>query len=225
MNPMPIRVPLGNAGDISALLQVPPSARAALVLAHGAGAGMAHPFMADFAGALALREVATLRFNFPSMDRGSRRPDTPAVAQDTVRAAVDEARRRLPGVPLFAGGKSFGGRMSSLAQAHAPLPDVRGLLFVGFPLHPAGKPSVDRAAHLTQVDRPMLFLQGTRDALAEAELITSVMRSLGSRATLVSVDDADHAFHVRARSGTDDATVMQSMADSAHAWMIRLSSQ
>ncbi len=222
MNPLPIRVPLGNAGDVSALLQVPPSPRATFVFAHGAGAGMAHPFMAGFAAALALRGVATLRFNFPSMDRASRRPDAPAVAQATVRAAVDDARRRLPRVPLFAGGKSFGGRMSSQAQANGPMADVRGLVFVGFPLHPAGKPSIERAAHLAQVECPMLFLQGARDALAEAALITGVVRALGARATFVSVADADHAFHVRARSGTDDATVLQSMADAAAAWMVEL---
>jgi uncharacterized protein len=222
MNLIPIRVELGDAGDVSALLQVPPSPRTAFVFAHGAGAGMAHPFMADFAAALAARAVATLRFNFPSMDRGSRRPDTPAVAQATVRAAVDEARRRLPGIPLFAGGKSFGGRMSSQAQASAPLPQVRGLVFVGFPLHPAGKPSIERAAHLAQVDCPMLFLQGSRDALAEEARIAGVVRTLGSRATFVSVEDADHAFHVRARSGTDDATVLQAMADAVATWMFAL---
>jgi uncharacterized protein len=219
---MPIRVPIGNLGDVAALLQVPPSPRAAFVFAHGAGAGMTHPFMAAFAAALASLGVATLRFNFPSMDRASRRPDTPAVAQAAVRAAVDEARRRLPGVPLFAGGKSFGGRMSSQAQAESPLPQVRGLVFVGFPLHPAGKPSVERAAHLAQVNCPMLFLQGTRDALAEAALIAGVVRSLAPRATLVPVTDADHAFHVRVRSGTDDAAVVQSMAETAAAWMGRL---
>jgi uncharacterized protein len=222
VNPVPIRVPLGVVGDVSALLQVPPSPRAAFVFAHGAGAGMTHPFMAAFAAALTSLGVATLRFNFPSMDRASRRPDTPAVAQAAVRAAVDEARRRLPGVPLFAGGKSFGGRMSSQAQAQAPLPEVRGLVFVGFPLHPAGKPSVERAAHLARVDCPMLFLQGTRDALAEAALVAGVVHSLGVRATLVPVADADHAFHVRVRSGTDDAAALQSMAETAAAWMDRV---
>lgn len=179
--------------------------------------------MAQFADALFTRHVATLRFNFPSIERGSRRPDSPVIAQAAVCAAVDEARRLVPGVPLFAGGKSFGGRMTSQAQAQGRLGPVRGLLFVGFPLHPAGKPSIDRAAHLAQVDCPMLFLQGSRDALAVATLIAGVVHSLGRRATLVSFDDADHAFHVRARSGTNDAAVLHSMADAAAAWMVTLS--
>jgi uncharacterized protein len=222
VNPVPIRVPLGVVGDVSALLQVPPSPRAAFVFAHGAGAGMTHPFMAAFAAALTSLGVATLRFNFPSrtaLPAGRTRPPLPRLP------CVPRWTKRGAGCPAFlyfAGGKSFGGRMSSQAQAQAPLPEVRGLVFVGFPLHPAGKPSVERAAHLARVDCPMLFLQGTRDALAEAALVAGVVHSLGVRATLVPVADADHAFHVRVRSGTDDAAALQSMAETAAAWMDRV---
>jgi predicted alpha/beta-hydrolase family hydrolase len=180
---------------------------------------MAHPFMASVANGLADRGIATLRYQFPYMERGSRRPDTPRVAHAAVRAAVDEAARRLPGLPLLAGGKSFGGRMTSQAQAAAPLPGVRGLVFVGFPLHPAGKPSDERAAHLSDVDLPMLFLQGTRDDLADPELLQPVVKRLGARATLHSVTDADHSFHVPARSGRKDADVMREMLDVVAAWL------
>jgi predicted alpha/beta-hydrolase family hydrolase len=168
---------------------------------------------------LALRNVATLRFQFPFMERGSRRTDAPAVAHAAVRAAVREAASQCPTLPLFAGGKSFGGRMSSQAQALEPLPGVAGLVFVGFPLHPAGKPSLERAAHLAEVRCPMLFLQGTRDELAVAQMV----RSLGPRATLRSFEDADHAFHVRVKSGSDDASVRESMLDATVEWMDDLS--
>jgi hypothetical protein len=187
---------------VSALLHAPGAARACYVFAHGAGAGMTHAFMAAVAAGLAARGIATLRYQFPYMERGSKRPDTPAVAHAAVRAAVAEAARRCPGLPLVAGGKSFGGRMTSQAQAGEPLPGVRGLVFFGFPLHPAGKPAIERAAHLAKVECPMLFLQGTRDALAEVALITSVTNELGARrATLELVAEADHSFHVPARSG------------------------
>ena len=204
---------------VSALLDAPAEARAALVLAHGAGAGMRHPFMAGVAASLARRGIACLRSQFPSMERGVRRPDAPAVAHATVRAAVTTASLRLPGLRLFAGGKSFGGRMTSQAQAAAPLPGVRGLVFLGFPLHPAGKPDDARAAHLTEVRVPMLFLQGTRDALADLALLQPVLARLGPRATLHRLDGADHSFHVPARSGRTDAEVLESLVDALVDWI------
>jgi uncharacterized protein len=214
-----LTVPLDGHGSVSALLLTPSAASACYVFAHGAGAGMAHPFMTSLAEVLAERRIATLRFNFPSMERGSKRPDPPAVAHAAVRAAVAEAGQRLPGLPLFAGGKSFGGRMSSQAQALRPLDGVRGLVFVGFPLHPAGKPGLDRAQHLTDIACPMLFLQGTRDDLAELTLLREVLARLGSRATLRVFDDADHAFHVRAGSGRNDAQVREALADAIAGWV------
>jgi predicted alpha/beta-hydrolase family hydrolase len=203
----------------SYLLLAPAAAQAGYVFAHGAGAGMAHEFMEAIATGLAERRIATLRFQFPFMEQGSKRPDPPAVAQAAVRAAVDEAARRLPGLPLFAGGKSFGGRMTSQAQAAQPLPGVRGLVFVGFPLHPAGKPGSERARHLAQVDLPMLFLQGTRDALAELDLLRTALKPLGRRASLHVAEGADHAFHVLARSGRNDAQVRQELLDAMAEWM------
>jgi hypothetical protein len=201
------------------LLQSPPNAHACLVLAHGAGAGMTHPFMQTVADGLAARGIATLRYQFPYMERGSKRTDPSAVAHATVRAAVAEAARLLPDVPLFAGGKSFGGRMASQAQAESPLPDVRGLVFLGFPLHPAGKPSTDRAAHLDQVNVPMLFLQGTRDDLASLELLRPVVKKLGDRATLAVFEHADHSFHVPAKSGRKDAEVMEDLLHTLARWI------
>lgn len=212
------RVPVGDAGTVSALWMVPAQPRCCYVFAHGAGAGMEHPFMAELAAALAGQEVATVRYQFPSMERGARRPDAPPVAHATVRAAVAEARRQLPGVPHFAGGKSFGGRMTSQAQALVPLEGVRGLAFVGFPLHPAGKPGVERAEHLRQVGCPMLFLQGSRDALADLALLQGALAPLGSRATLEVIDDADHSFHVRAASGRRDRDVVIGLADAMATW-------
>ncbi len=193
----------------------PPDARAAYVFAHGAGAGMTHAFMAAFAEGLGARGIATLRFDFPYMEKGSKRPDPPGVAHAAVREAVEEASRRFPGLPLFAGGKSFGGRMTSQAQAKSALPGVRGLVFVGFPLHPAGKPGVERAAHLAEVAIPMLFLQGTRDELAQMALLRPVVDSLGERATLRTFEDADHSFHVPARTGRKDAEVMRELVEVA----------
>ena len=213
----PIALPAG--GSVSALLDLPASPVAFYVFAHGAGAGMRHAFMQAMAAGLVERGVAVLRFQFPFMEQGSRRPDTPAAAQAAVRAAVHEATQRLPGVPLFAGGKSFGGRMTSQAQAAAPLPGVRGLVFVGFPLHPAGKPATERAQHLAGVQLPMLFLQGTRDALADLDLVRQVTSSLGERAALHIVEGADHAFHVLARSGRNDAQVRTEMLDAMAGWM------
>ncbi|HUE77792.1 MAG TPA: alpha/beta family hydrolase, partial [Longimicrobiales bacterium] len=188
-----LRFAVADSGDVSALLVAPPSPRAALVLAHGAGAGMRHAFMQAVADGLAERGVATLRYQFPYMEAGGRRPDRPAVAHAAVRAAVDAAGRELPDVPLFAGGKSFGGRMTSQAAADAPLPGVRGLVFFGFPLHPPGRPGTERADHLAAVTVPMLFLQGTRDDLADLALLRPVLEPLGDRATLHVVEGADHS--------------------------------
>jgi len=204
---------------VSALLRASADARACCVLAHGAGAGMRHPFMGAIAEALATRGIATLRYQFPYMENGSRRPDVPAVAHAAVRAAVAEAARAMPGVALVAGGKSFGGRMTSQAQAAMPLPGVRGLVFLGFPLHPAGKPSDERAAHLADVHVPMLFLQGTRDDLASLALLKPVIERLGANASLELSDDADHSFHVPARSGRKDADVLAALAGAISAWV------
>ena len=199
----------------------PKVAQALLVLAHGAGAGMKHPFMAAVAKGLAERGIATLRYEFDYMAKGTKRPDPPKVAQARVREAVAQAARRMPGVALFAGGKSFGGRMTSQAQAESPLEGVSGLVFFGFPLHAAGKPSADRARHLAEVKVPMLFLQGSRDALASLELLTPVVKKLGTRATLEVVEGADHSFHVPAKSGRSDADVLAGMLDAVAAWMVR----
>jgi predicted alpha/beta-hydrolase family hydrolase len=214
-----LRIPLAEGASTSALLDTPARPRACYVFAHGAGAGMDHAFMAAMASGLAQRGVASLRFQFPFMEQGSRRPDSPKVAHAAIRAAVQEAAGRLPGVPLFAGGKSFGGRMTSQAQAAEPLPGVRGLVFVGFPLHAAGKPSVDRATHLADVQVPMLFLQGTRDTLAEVDLIRATTNKLGRRATLHIVEGADHAFHVLVRSGRNDDQVREELLATMAGWM------
>ncbi|NPU14356.1 alpha/beta hydrolase [Bradyrhizobium sp. 83002] len=214
----PLSIPVAGAGPVSALLLAPPQARACFVFAHGAGAGMTHTFMNDAAESLARRGVATLRFQFPYMEKGSKRPDPPALAQATVRAAVAEAARLCPGLPLIAGGKSFGARMTSQAQSVLPLPGVAGLAFLGFPLHPAGKPSVARADHLDGVALPMLFLQGTRDKLAETELLEPVVKRLERRATLHLIAQADHAFHVPARSGRDDLAVMDELTLTFASW-------
>ena len=218
MNPTAVSIALADGGSISGLLQVPPGAVAGYVLAHGAGAGMTHPFMVAAAAGLAERRIATLRYQFPYMERGGNRPDPPKLAHTAVRAAVAEAAKRLPDLPLIAGGKSFGGRMTSQAQAAAPLPGVRGLAFLGFPLHPAKQPSTDRAKHLFDVAVPMLFLQGTRDALAERELIEPLCLQLGARAKLQLFESADHSFHVPARSGRTDADVMRDMLDAFASW-------
>jgi predicted alpha/beta-hydrolase family hydrolase len=216
------KIDVGEAGRVSALWLAPAKPRACYVFAHGAGAGMAHASMAGFAAGLAAREVATLRFQFPYMEKGGRRTDPPAVAHATVRAAVEAAAGLGPGLPLFAGGRSFGGRMTSQAQAESPLPGVRGLVFVGFPLHPAGKPGTARADHLSRIEVPMLFLQGTRDELASLDLLNPVVHALGPNATLELFDDADHSFHVRVRSGRNDARVLEDMLDATVAWMANL---
>lgn len=204
---------------VSAILFVPPEPIACYVMAHGAGAGMTHPFMSAFAHGLAERRIATLRYQFPFIENGSKRPDGPALAHATVRAAIDEAARRLPSAVIIAGGKSFGGRMTSQTQAEEPMPKVAGLAFVGFPLHPAGKPSTDRAAHLSGITIPMLFLQGTRDALADLVLVSTATVGLRGKATLKIIEGADHSFHVLARSGRTDTQVMAEMLDAFADWV------
>ncbi|MFI5321048.1 MAG: alpha/beta family hydrolase, partial [Myxococcota bacterium] len=188
-------------------------ARALLLLAHGAGADMRHAFLEATAEALAARQIATLRFQFPWMQRGERRLDAPPALHDAVRAAFAVAEQCSEGLPLFAGGKSLGGRMTSQVAATGALVAARGIVFLGFPLHPAGKPGTDRAAHLRDVAQPMLFAQGTRDALADLALLRPVIASLGARAQLHLEEDADHAFHVRKKSGRDDVRVIASLAD------------
>jgi predicted alpha/beta-hydrolase family hydrolase len=205
-------------GSVSGLLLAPADAWAVLALAHGAGAGMRHRFMEEVARALAERGIATLRYQFPYMEEGGRRPDPPAVLEATVRAAAAAAKASAPGRILLAGGKSLGGRMTSGAMARRPLEGVAGLVFFGFPLHPSRQPAVTRAEHLERVAAPMLFLQGTRDDLAELDLITGVCAGLGPRATLHVVEGADHSFGVLKRSGRTGDEVMAELADSVAAW-------
>jgi predicted alpha/beta-hydrolase family hydrolase len=214
-----VTITISDTQRVSGLLQLPTKARACYVLAHGAGAGMTHPFMAAIAEGLTERGIATLRFQFLYMEQGSRRPDPPKLAHAAVRAAVQEAARRFPKLPLFAGGKSFGGRMTSQAQAASPLPGVRGLVFLGFPLHPPGKPSNERAKHLFDTGIPMLFLQGTRDELADLQLLQPLCQELGDRATLKLFQDADHSFHVPARSGRKDSEVRVELLDAMAEWL------
>jgi predicted alpha/beta-hydrolase family hydrolase len=214
-----LKINVGSAGQVSALLTRPKDARACYVLAHGAGAGMHHASMEAIATGLAERGIATLRYQFPYMEKGSKRPDPPALAQATVRAAAAEAAKLCAGLPLIAGGKSFGGRMTSQAQAKAPLDGLKGLAYFGFPLHPAGKPSAERATHLAEVKIPMLFLQGTRDTLAELSLLKPVVNGLGNRATLHLADGADHSFHVLKSSGRNDREVLAEILDAFAAWV------
>lgn len=214
-----ISIDVGAGKAVSGLWLASEDTRACLALAHGAGAGMDHRAMTAIAEGLCRRGVATLRYQFPYMELGRKRVDAPGVAQATVRAAVAAARDRIADLPLFAGGKSFGGRMTSQAQAQSPLEGVRGLVFFGFPLHPAGKPSVERAAHLSRVSIPMLFVQGTRDALADLALLQGAVGALGARATLQLVADADHSLHVPAKTGRADAEVLDEALADAAAWM------
>ncbi len=207
-----------RADGVSGLLLRPDGARLLYVLAHGAGAGMRHPFLESIAQGLAERSIATLRYQFLYMERRSRRPDPPAVAAATVRAAVAEAARVAPGLPLIAGGKSFGGRMTSTAQAQEALPGVRGLVFLGFPLHPPGRPADKRAEHLAEVRIPMLFLQGDRDEFADLKLLRPMVKQLGERATLHLVEGGDHSFHVLKRSGRTDVEVMAELVATIVAW-------
>jgi predicted alpha/beta-hydrolase family hydrolase len=216
------KIDVDTVGTVSALWLRPRDAVACFVFAHGAGAGMSHPFMDAVAMGLFERSIATLRYQFPYMEEGRRRPDVPRTAHATVRAAVAEAVRLSTGLPIVAGGKSFGARMTSQAQAAKPLSGVRGLAFFGFPLHPAREPSDSRAKHLTDVYVPMLFLQGDRDKLAELPLLQMVTYRLGERATLHVVEHADHSFHVTKRSGTTVQAVMTEMLDIASSWMATL---
>ncbi|MBV9052640.1 MAG: alpha/beta hydrolase [Hyphomicrobiales bacterium] len=218
-SPERITITVGGSVRVSALFQMPTRARACYVLAHGAGAGMMHPFLAAVADELAGRGIASLRYQFPYMEHGSKRPDVPKTAHATVRAAVAEALSREARLPLFAGGKSFGGRMTSQAQAVAPLPQVRGLAFLGFPLHPAGRPSRERGRHLFDIRIPMLFLQGTRDALAFLPELEPLCAALGPRATLKLFEEADHSFHVPARTGLTDPQVRGLVLDALAGWI------
>ena len=218
-NLQPVTISFDEEHSVSALLLAPPNARACYVLAHGAGAGMRHPFMASVAEGLAERGVATLRYQFPYMERGSKRPDAPKLAHAAIRAAVAEMARLAPDLALIAGGKSFGGRMTSQAQAASPLPGVRGIAFLGFPLHAPGRPSDERGNHLFDVQIPMLFMQGTRDEFANLELLEPLVKQLGARATLKLFPDADHSFHVPARTGRKDADVRAEMLDVFASWI------
>jgi predicted alpha/beta-hydrolase family hydrolase len=218
-----VTIQVDETRRVSGLLLRPPAALACYVFAHGAGAGMEHPSMRVMAEELAQRQVATLRYQFPYMEQRSRRPDPPALCHRTVRAAVTEAARLTPGVPLYAGGRSFGGRMTSQAQAAAPLAGVGGLIFLGFPLHPAGRPATERARHLFDVHIPMLFVQGTRDELAHLELLEPLIRELGAHATLKALADADHSFHVPARSGKKDPDIRREALTTVADWIEGLS--
>jgi predicted alpha/beta-hydrolase family hydrolase len=219
--PTSLQLAVDATHDVAMIWQQPAGAWATFVFAHGAGAGMQHAFMATVADELGERGIATLRYQFPYMDRGSRRPDPPPLCHATVRAAVAAARQRKADGPLLAGGKSFGARMTSQAEALTPL-GVDGLVFLGFPLHPAGKPADARGAHLADVGVPMLFLQGTRDALADHALVRGLVARLGESAALVSIEGADHSFHVPARSGRSDAQVRSDMLDELASWTRRL---
>lgn len=217
-----LRIAVGDE-SVSALLIRPANPRALYLFAHGAGAGMTHRSMVSNAEGLAERGIATLRFQFPYMEKGSRRPDPPKIAHAAVRAAAAEALRLAPDLPLFAGGRSFGGRMTSQTQADSPLPGVRGLAFLGFPLHPAGKPGIERAEHLSRVEVPMMFVSGARDALAEMDLLKPVVDGLGDRATLHVVAEADHSLKVPAKSGRTPAETEAEALDVMAKWMIGLS--
>ena len=214
-----LTIDLEDGRTVSGLLHIPRQPLACLVLAHGAGAGMTHPFLSALSTGLAERRIATLRYQFPYMERGSKRPDPPKIAQATVRATIVLARRLVAPLPLFAGGKSFGGRMTSQAEAESPLPGIRGLVFLGFPLHPPGRPSDERGRHLLDVRVPMLFLQGTRDDFASPPLLRTLIGRLGPRATLELIADADHSFRVPARTRRGSEEVFTGMLEKLVAWM------
>jgi predicted alpha/beta-hydrolase family hydrolase len=211
-----------GGGEVSALLMLPAESRVMLVLAHGAGAGMGHPFLASLAAELAAVGVATLRYQFPYMEQRRRVPDSPAVLTATVRAAVRTAAEAAPRLPLIAGGKSMGGRMTSQATAQQPLEGVRGLVFFGFPLHPPKRPGTKRGEHLKKVTVPMLFLQGTRDTLADLTLLKPICKDLGSLATLHIIETADHSFRVLKKSGKTDAQALQELAQTAATWAMKI---
>jgi uncharacterized protein len=215
--PKSVEIDVGGT-RVSGLLLAPPQAKACFVVAHGAGAGMLHPFMAKLADDLAARRIATLRYQFPYMEKGGGRPDPPAVCHATVRAAVAAAQELQPSLPLIAGGKSFGGRMTSQAQAAAPLPRVQGLAFLGFPLHPPKEPSDKRAEHLSLVTIPMLFLQGSRDEFAQGVLLHPLIARLAPLATLCELPGADHSFKVPARSAVTSAQINDRMLGALESW-------
>jgi uncharacterized protein len=217
-----LKIDIERVGAVSALLTMPDKPRACYVFAHGAGADMRHSFMERVAAGLVERGIATLRYNFPYMEKKQGRPDQPVIAQATVRTAVEEVARQCPGLPLTAGGKSFGGRMTSQAQAKAPLPGVRGLAFLAFPLHADNKPSIERAAHLAGIEIPMLFLQGTRDRLADLRYLQPVITELGPKARLHEVAGGDHSFLVLRKSGRSNEEAMEEMLDALSAWINEL---
>jgi predicted alpha/beta-hydrolase family hydrolase len=214
-----VKIDVDDATRVSGILLHPRQSKACFVVAHGAGAGMLHPFMVDLANDLAALRIATLRYQFPYMEKHGKRPDSPALCHATVRAAVAAARKLVPTLPLIAGGKSFGGRMTSQAQAASPLPEVLGLAFLGFPLHPPNQPSDTRGEHLLQVQIPMLFLQGARDAFADMARLMPLVERLGKRATLLLLPDADHSFHVPARSGRTDKQIREQMLNALATWI------
>jgi uncharacterized protein len=218
-----LKFPVERAGEVSAILVRPRGAQFLLVLAHGAGAGMTHPFLAKLAGELANAGVATLRYQFPYMEQRRRRPDSPAVAIATVTAAVNTAAQLAPELPLLAGGKSFGGRMTSTAAAQGLLSNIHGLVFFGFPLHPPNKPGTKRAEHLRGVQQSMLFVQGTRDTLADLNLLRPICEQLGPRVTLHIINTADHSFHVLKSSGKDGVGVLRELAERTASWAKEIS--
>jgi predicted alpha/beta-hydrolase family hydrolase len=217
--PKHLRFEAEPAREVSGLLLTPPKPKFLLVLGHGAGAGMNHPFMANLADALAVADVASFRYQFPYMEEGRHVPDCPATLTATVAAAVRAASQAAPKLPLFAGGKSMGGRMTSQTAAQGLLPDVRGLVFFGFPLHQPNRPDTKRAEHLAEVKIPMLFLQGTRDTLADLKLLRPAVKKLGSRATLHIIPTADHSFHVLKSASKTNAEILQELAATAANWM------
>jgi uncharacterized protein len=214
-----VHIDVGATTRVSGILSCPPQSKACFVMAHGAGAGMLHPFMVSLAADLAAIHIATLRYQFPYMEQRSRRPDPPAVCHATVRAAVAAAHALVPALPLIAGGKSFGGRMTSQAQAANPLPHVRGLAFLGFPLHPPKQPSDTRGEHLAKVRIPMLFLQGARDEFAQGTFLNPLITHLGTLATLCLLADADHSFHVPARSTVTNSQIHADMLNAFSSWV------
>jgi uncharacterized protein len=218
-----LHFPVPEAGDVSAIFHRPDNARWLLLFAHGAGAGIRHPFMEHLSVELAAVQIATLRYQFPYLEQRRGRPDSPAVLTATVAAALRTANESAPGLPLLAGGKSMGGRMTSQAAAQGLLPDVRGLVFFGFPLHPPNSPGTKRADHLARVPMPMLFLQGTRDTLADLELLRPIIKKLGDLATLHIMESADHGFHVLKRSGKTDASALTELAQTTATWAAKLS--
>ena len=208
-----------SSGVVSALLMCPANANCLLIFGHGAGAGMRHPFMEAQAHRLAARRIATFRYQFPYMEHGRRRPDYQPILLKTVRSAIAAASALSDGLPLFAGGKSMGGRMTSLAASKESLEAVRGIVFLGFPLHPVQKPGIERSDHLRAVDVPLLFVQGTRDKLARLDLLEPVCQDLAQSARLHLVEGADHGFHVLKRSGRTDDDVQNELADAIRTWI------